>query len=334
MARSTINPDSLRLEVVAELRKAIGFESWCWPLMDPEAVLPTTALFDLGFADTLPRLLLLEERPDEVNTKRKVLGAPGQTGILSTATQGDLHRSARWREVYVPAGIGDELRVGMADGYGPWAVLDLWRASDDRPFHEDDARVLAETRTALTLAMRRTAVRPPAREPGPPLPPAVVVVDEHFEIYAQTPTVQQWLDLFLPRELPYLSRCPGFVWQLAARVLALGDETQDPSARIRLRAADGRWVIAEGQRLQGTAVPSVAITMRPAAMPEIFDLVCRGYGLSARETDFARLVVQGLDTASIAQALWVSEYTVNDHLKSIFSKVGVRSRLELAAAIA
>lgn len=324
----------MRLEVIAELRRAIGFVSWCWPLMDPQAVLPTTALFDLDFTDALPRLLLLEEHPDEVNTKRRVVGAPDQTAILSAATQGNLRGSARWREVYEPAGIGDELRVAMADGYGPWAVLELWRASDDRPFHEDDATFLAETRRALTEAMRRSAVRPPDREAGPPLPPAVVVVDEHFDVYAQTPTVQQWLDLFLPRDLPYLSRCPGFVWQLAARVLSLGEKAPDLSARIRLRAADGRWVVAEGQRLEGSAVRSVAVTMRPAAASEVFDIVCRGHGLTARETEFARLVVQGLDTAAVARALWVSEYTVNDHLKSIFSKVGVRSRLELAAAIA
>ena len=334
IARSSIDLDSMRLEVIAELRRAIGFVSWCWPLMDPEAVLPTTALFDLEFSDALPRLLLLEERPDEVNTKRRLVEAPDQTAILSAATQGDLRRSARWRDVYQPAGIGDEVRMAMVDGYGPWAVVELWRASDDRPFREGDATLLAETRRALTEAMRRSAVRPPDREPGPPLSPAVVVVDERFEVYAQTPTVQQWLDLFLPRDLPYLSRCPGFVWQLAARVLSLGKDAPDPSARIRLRAADGRWVVAEGQRLEGTSVPSVAITMRPAAVPEIFDIVCRGYGLTVRETEFARLVVQGLDTAAVARALWVSEYTVNDHLKSIFSKVGVRSRLELAAAIA
>ncbi|MDP8927621.1 MAG: helix-turn-helix transcriptional regulator [Actinomycetota bacterium] len=329
-----MDADALRLEVIAELRKAIGFASWCWPLMDPGAVLPTTALCDFEFTDRLPRLLVLEERADEVNTKKQILRAPAQTGILSAVTQGDLCRSARWREVYEPAGIGDELRLGMGDENGPWAVLDLWRASDDRPFQQDDARLLAETRRALTAAMRRSAVRPPDREPGPPLSPAVVVVDEHFEIYAQTATVQPWLDLFLPRDLPYLSRCPGFVWQLTARVLSLGEHARDASARIRLRAADGRWVVAEGQRLQGTAVPSVAVTMRPAAPSEIFDLVCRGHGLTARETEFARLIVQGLDTAAVARALWVSEYTVNDHLKSIFSKMGVRSRLELAAAIA
>lgn len=211
LAQSSMDADSMRLEVIAELRRAIGFASWCWPLMDPDAVLPTTALFDLEFSDALPRLLQLEERPEEINTKHRLVEASDHTAILSAATQGDLWRSARWREVYQPAGIGDEIRMAMVDGYGPWAVVELWRADDERPFHEDDARLLAEIRRALTDAMRRRAVRPPDRELGPALPPAVVVVDERFRVYAQTPTVQRWLDLFLPRELPYLSRCPGFV---------------------------------------------------------------------------------------------------------------------------
>jgi DNA-binding NarL/FixJ family response regulator len=54
--------------------------------------------------------------------------------------------------------------------------------------------------------------------------------------------------------------------------------------------------------------------------------------LSAREKDVLRLVVEGKDNAAIARELFISPYTVKNHISNILLKLGVENRLQAAVS--
>jgi DNA-binding CsgD family transcriptional regulator len=56
-------------------------------------------------------------------------------------------------------------------------------------------------------------------------------------------------------------------------------------------------------------------------------------GLTASELSVARLVASGLTNRETAERLYVSVNTVGSHLRSVFMKLEVRSRMELAALV-
>jgi DNA-binding NarL/FixJ family response regulator len=55
--------------------------------------------------------------------------------------------------------------------------------------------------------------------------------------------------------------------------------------------------------------------------------------LSPRERDVARCVARGLSNEETAKELGITKQTVKNHMTSIFSKLGVSSRLQLAVAV-
>jgi len=55
--------------------------------------------------------------------------------------------------------------------------------------------------------------------------------------------------------------------------------------------------------------------------------------LTPRETEVHELVAQGLTNEEIARLLYISLSTTKVHVKHIYDKLGVRSRLEAARAL-
>jgi DNA-binding CsgD family transcriptional regulator len=104
-------------------------------------------------------------------------------------------------------------------------------------------------------------------------------------------------------------------------------------AHALIQADDGGWVTIEAAALEGEREGEVAVSFRSATTHETFELLCRVYSLSRREREIVALLIGGLDTRSIADRLYISAHTVQDHLKSVFGKIGIHSRRELLAKL-
>ena len=128
---------------------------------------------------------------------------------------------------------------------------------------------------------------------------------------------------------------PAPVWTvLGALKMFLRSETDcDLNSRpyLRVRGRSGRWLTLQASRTEPThARPAESMVIFALAGPkEVLRLSAIGYGLSSREQEVVDLVVRGASTRQISKTLHISEYTVKDHLKNIFGKVGVRGRRAL-----
>jgi non-specific serine/threonine protein kinase len=76
-----------------------------------------------------------------------------------------------------------------------------------------------------------------------------------------------------------------------------------------------------------------ALALRENAAPTVAKSTAResaADGLTAREREIARLVAVGRSNREIADALVITEGTVEVHVKHILTKLGLRSRTQVA----
>jgi DNA-binding CsgD family transcriptional regulator len=78
---------------------------------------------------------------------------------------------------------------------------------------------------------------------------------------------------------------------------------------------------------QGPVTMPTLVSAEPAMAPPVPKASTYPDGLTAREVEVLRLVAQGLTDAQVADALVLSRRTVTSYLTTIYSKIGVSSRV-------
>jgi DNA-binding CsgD family transcriptional regulator len=325
---------TLRLELLAEFGRVVGFDAYAWLLTDPETSVGSAPLADVPCLPELPRLIRLKY----LTPVNRWTGLPaGGVVSLLAATGGDRARSRVWRELLAGHEVADVLSVVFRDPYGCWGFLDLWRiGAAAPPFSSREAGFLAAAAPAVTAAARRAQAAtftstPEGRPPGP----VVLLLSSELSLLAQTPQTDAYLRELVPPE-GGAAPVPAGAYNVGAQLLAVeaGVDGNPPVARVHLRA--GQWLSLRAARMAETPDASrgaIAVTIEPASPEERRALFCRSGALTPRETELVGHLATGSDTRHVAHRMGLSEHTVQDHLKSVFTKTATRSRRDLLARI-
>lgn len=129
---------------------------------------------------------------------------------------------------------------------------------------------------------------------------------------------------------------PVSVYTVAAALQGIERGTASPHAMptTRVRSRSGDWLTLHASRLRGaTGDAHISVVIANADAGSTAGLRLSAHGLSRREVEVATLVLRGASTRVISSTLHISEHTVQDHLKSVFDKTGVRSRRELVGML-
>ncbi len=319
------------------LNRAVPFTAACIATADPATELLTGAVKTgsvVGASDEL--WAHFEYEVPDLYDHRSVARLPSGVTSLYAETDGHPERSPRFVEHLRPTfGFTDELRAAVRVDGTTWGFFTLYREDDRTPFTTLEHQFIAGVGAAFATGLRAGLLVGLATAPLTAVDgPAVLVIDRNGEVaQASIGAAARLADLdgdaTAHDELPLALR--SLIG--SARQFAAGHSPLVP--RMRLRTRSGQWMVAHASPLvaRDGGSTDVVVTIEEARPPEIVPLVVAAFGLTSRERDVVQLVLQGIDTAEISRTLHLSTYTVQDHLKSVFGKVGVRSRRELIARV-
>jgi DNA-binding CsgD family transcriptional regulator len=307
----------------------------CWYTLDPASLL-TTSHFHEGMSEFPAEWLANEYYGNDVNQMVDI--ATSDTGIstLHEATGGDPSGSRRWHFNRTMGSDQEMIARLRAPTGGVWGMLGLYREPGQPMFTDDEKGFVRSVSMHLAEGARRALLVGEATGPEAHRPdgPGLVIVSDRWEIQSATPGIERWLSDLPGGDLAE-GRLPAAMIAVAARVRRNAERPGQPSgiAVSRVMAHDGTWVVLHGACLVDGGAQRVAVIIEPAHPARIYPLLMAAYQLTTREREVTELVLQGASTSGIAEQLVVSPHTVQQHLKSIFDKTGVRSRRDLVGKI-
>jgi DNA-binding CsgD family transcriptional regulator len=319
----------LQREVLATLRRVMSIDAAFFATADPDTLLFTGAMAEEPLRESQALFVENEFGTVDVNKFATLATSARHVGSLDDATRHDRGTSDRYRAIMGPLGLGDELRAALVVDSRCWGYLCLHREDHELGFAPGDAALLARIGPHVAHGLRQAVLlHGPGGAAVGPRPGVVVLADEDFAVVGATPEAEALMSLVDGGTGPL----PVPIHAVATALISLerGDTAAPPVPSTRARTADGHWLDVHASRLQPGRI---AVVLERADGHTIAQLILAAHGLTPREVDVARLVLRGTATTTIASTLHISRHTLQDHLKSIFDKVGVRSRRELVGTL-
>jgi DNA-binding CsgD family transcriptional regulator len=322
--------EGVRRSILRGIRRQVPVDAAFFAVTDPETLLFASAFAEAPLVESGALFFENELRGADANRFVDLARAHAPVATLDRATCGAWSKSARWRELIAPLGLGDEMRVALRAGDTTWGFLCLHRAGKS-PFTPREVDAVRRAAGDAALAVREavaSVVEPPSSSDDGLN--AVVLLDGEI--------VSGWtgrLPIFDGRPLEPGSRAPLQVLALMRQLEAAERESQDLAPFVRtLLLGQSSFVEARAERLHRQSTRStVAVTFTPALPRALSSLRLAASGATKAQRRVAALLLRGHSTKEISSALRIGEHTVQDHLKAVFARFGVSTRRELVYAL-
>jgi DNA-binding CsgD family transcriptional regulator len=329
LADRDLAPHELRLASMERISDVLPTAGWCFATADPDSLVMTSHLTRNVDRSKAPLIYHNEYAQADVGKHAELAVARRPLRVLSRATAGDLESSPRYREVLRPMGVEHELRAAVRHRGTTWGFLHLFRGPGDPDFGPEEVAWLERVIRALADVTRRSVIGRAVDAVPASLAPSLMLVDADNRLVESTPGGHAWAAALRdPEQEAY--EIPEVVVTLAAWARALDAQGSTDVARSRIPGGDGAWYSAQASC---TDQGHVAVIVQGAQPAELVPLLLTRLGLTPAERQLTGLVLGGRSTKQIAEDLVISPHTVQDRLKSIFDKAGVRSRRDLVAQL-
>lgn len=301
----------------------IGYEIASWASMDPATLLFTScdvfvdgiplphdtdreqAIMEAEFAGSDPMTYL-----DLVRSERRVASLRAEVEDVSSVE--------RYKRVIAPMGGHDEMRLILRDRTGVWGAVAMGRA--DAEFDDDARDLAASLSSVLATGLRHVFLSVASHSrTSVPDPPGALTLHEDGSLASTSEPAERWLDTLTSGQVA------GIIATLTRQVAI------KPLVRLTASGSQGH-VTFHGYPRKGPG-DQIAVIVERARDAELADVIMRAHGLTAREAEVTRWVLNGNTNRQVATGLGIAEYTVQDHLKSIYGKFGVATRSELQVAV-
>jgi DNA-binding CsgD family transcriptional regulator len=207
----------------------------------------------------------------------------------------------------------------------------LHRSTAAAGFSERDVAVVRRIAPHVAEGLRLAHVIEHPGEGTPRTDAGIVLLDDQLQLVSMNAAAEHWFAAISDSLWPTSFELPVPVYTVAARLDQDGDDAARPEVRVRTGAGD--WALIHAYRMTGPSGRQTAVVIEPASSQQLTSILLAARGLTPAQERIAALVLRGLPTREISAAAHVSPHTVQEHLKAIFDKFGVRSRRELVSAV-
>jgi len=337
LCHAGLNSRTLRIEILKRLRTVIPIDVSFFTTADPATLLFTGAVVDEILERVTPQFIENEFLHDDVNKFSWLARGITPVGNLIQATHRELEQSPRYRDILAPLALGDELRAALLTDGACWGFLCLHRDRSSPHFTPAEVAFVGQLTPHMAEGLRKALLFGNAIGSKVPDEPGLLLLAEDLSIVAITPAAERWLSEVAEMDWSRKLVLPSAISVVVARLQEIERNNEMyPTLlpKVRLRTASGHWLVLHASRLSSSSTQSqIAVIFEVARPAEIAPLIVQVYDLSKRESEIMQSVLRGLSTVEMSDTFQISSNTVQDHLKSIFEKVGVHSRRELVGQL-